>query len=536
MSTRYNEIDIPIGLRGIFGTSETFALGAEEYLLGCDNITFIDGVVASDFGEEDYNSTAISSPILGGTEFNHDQQTPVVVVFTQDGRLLRDNGDGNFSITLASGLNASNHPVFVSGGKEGAALNRKLFIFTGTNQVKVLSGNGTSVSNISNPPVDWSTNYPKSGFIFEGRLCGFGNRNDPHRLYFSTTTNHEDFIGAGSFTLSIFPGEGEGLSAAIPVQYGVVLFKYPRGVYFLDASDPVTTNWRIYKVSSAVGTPSQKSVVDIGEAIFFIDSSGSPYLMQLGGSNAIVGSSGFISLLNLANRHAIMSFILRKLDKTLIKDKWFAFYDPRTSEFGFSDTNTSIKVDLLTGQPRFREIRNPKANCSFEILGVNSNVRTIAFGAGGKVLKGVLDKYKTPVEFLTSGYDFYREGIAGKRKIAGELEVRLTFFKGVPEDVDVEVFLDDKPSNKKTIHFSGAGLSIYGTTSNPGTGAYYDAGFQYYLGGEFRSTRKTETIKLFGTGRFIRVAVKQKGEYGVSPAGVAVNRLVLRTMAGDERV
>jgi hypothetical protein len=231
-----------------------------------------------------------------------------------------------------------------------------------------------------------------------------------------------------------------------------------------------------------------------------------------------------------------MSFVLRKLDKSIIKDKWFAFYDPRTSEFGFSDTNTTIKIDLLTGEPRFREIRNPKAICAFEILGVNSNVRTIAFGVGGKILKGVLDKYKTPIEFLTSGYDFYKEGIAGKRKIAGELEVRLTFFKGVPQDVDVEVYLDDKLSSRKTIHFSGSGLSIYGTISNPGTGAYFNAGYIYYSGSEYRSIRKTETIKLFGTGRFIRVAVKQKGSYGVSPAGVAVNRLVLRAMVGDERV
>jgi hypothetical protein len=508
-------------MNGIFGPYDPYSAEATDYLIDCDGITFVDGVISNDFGYSTYGS--VTGNVIGGTEFNHDMLTPVVVVFTSNGKLLKDNGAGVFSTTLATGLTASDNVVFVEGGKEGAALNRKLFIFTGSNPVKVLSGGASTVTNLATPPADWSSNYPTSGFVFEGRLCGFGNNNDPHRLYFSTATNHEDFTGTGSFTLSIFPGEGERLSAAIPVQNGVLLFKYPRGIYFLDATNPVTTNWRVYKVSSKLGTPSQKCAVDIGKGIVFIDSSGFPYFVARDTSGSFVFS-------NIAEANSIKSFIKKELNSSIIKNKWFAFYDPLFDEFGFSDTFKIISIDLQKGSPRFRK-RTAEVLCAFHVYGVNSNTATLCFGdKSGNILKKEQSRRLTSLKFTTASYDFIREKQTNKRSIMGEVELSASYSGSDPGYIDLYVFVDGSNAGSKRINFSPA-FGKYGTTSTPGTGAYYNAGYKYSSGAPIVIVDK---FRVLGSGRF--VSISALGSFNSDKCVARINKVILRASIGDERV
>jgi hypothetical protein len=511
-------------MNGIFGPYDPYSAEATDYLIDCDGITFVDGVISNDFGYSIYGS--VTGNVIGGTEFNHDILTPVVVVFTSDGRLLKDNGAGAFSTTLATGLTASDNVVFVEGGKEGAALNRKLFIFTGSNPVKVLSGGASTVTNLATPPADWSSNYPTSGFVFEGRLCGFGNKNDPHRLYFSTTTDHENFTGTGSFTLSIFPGEGERLSAAIPVQYGVLLFKYPRGIYFLDAKDPVTTNWRVYKVSSKLGAPSQKCAVDIGKGIVFIDSSGFPYFVARDTSGSFVFS-------NIAEANSIKSLIKKELNSSIIKNKWFAFYDPLFDEFGFSDTFKIISIDLQRESPRFRK-SIAEVLCAFHVYGVNSNTATLCFGdKAGNILKKDQGKRLASFNFATSSYDFIREKQTNKRSIMGEVEFSASYAGNSTGYIDLSVFVDGVKAGSKRINFSPTfGVARYGTRSSPGTGAYYNRGYRYSAGQS--PIVVIDKFRVLGSGRF--VSINASGIFNSYQCVARINKVILRASIGDERV
>ncbi len=182
-------------------------------------------------------------------------------------------------------------PFFVGGGKEAAAGNRKLFVFTGTNVVQVLADDGATTAALATPPADWSgTNQPTFGFIYKSRLMAAGNANDPHRLYYSTISNHEDFTGAGSGTLAIFPGEGEALTGGIVFSDYAILFKRPLGVYKVDMRDPTIANWKVEKLSSAVGLASPWAIVPIDNDILYIDSTGGIQSVEQSLSNMDVES------------------------------------------------------------------------------------------------------------------------------------------------------------------------------------------------------------------------------------------------------
>lgn len=275
--------ELPIGQAGFNGSKNLTSVQPNE-LLQANNITYEDGTVRKEGGSAKYNASAISGTptVLGGYDWWPTSTTQRMVIVCSDGKIYKDSGAGTFPVTLATGLTVSSSlPTFVEGGKEVAANNRKLFIFTGQNAVQVLSADGATTAAITTPPADWSgTNQPTNGFVHEFRLWGLGNANDPHRLYYSTTSSHEDFTGAGSGSLSIFPGEADGLVGAIPFGTGVICLKKPRGVYFVDTSSTTVANWRINRISGAVGGVGVRAFAQIDTDGVFMDTSGEFHLVS----------------------------------------------------------------------------------------------------------------------------------------------------------------------------------------------------------------------------------------------------------------
>ena len=207
--------EIPIGIDGMIG-SPAHPTVPPTRLIDCDNIEYGTGVLRKEGGAAKYNAVAITGApgVLGGSDWWPSAGTQRMIVLTDAGDLLKDSGAGTFATTLAAGLtNPDDVPIFIEGGNEVAANNRKLFIFTGNNQVQVLAGDAAVTAAISAPPPDWTLpNFPLTGCLHVGRLWGAGNPNDPHRVYASLNSNHEDFTTT-PLSFSIFPGEGEGIAA-----------------------------------------------------------------------------------------------------------------------------------------------------------------------------------------------------------------------------------------------------------------------------------------------------------------------------------
>ena len=291
---------LPLGARGLTG-SKNLALIRPDQLIQANNITYEAGTLQKEGGRSKYNSSAISGApsILAGWDWIPAGTTQRMIIVASNGNMYRDTGDGSFGTTLKTGLTVTGEvPVFVEGGKELAAQSRKLFCFTGKNAVQVLTADGTTTSDISTPPSDWSsTNQPTFGFIHEDRLWGGGNANDPHRLYYSITTDHEDMTGSGSGSLPIYSGEGEKIVQAMSFKGLAIVWKYPRGVYVVDTTDPTVGNWKISRISQSIGGISPLGAVAVDDDVIYMDAHGE---LQILSATTAFGNLGTRSLSDIA--------------------------------------------------------------------------------------------------------------------------------------------------------------------------------------------------------------------------------------------
>jgi hypothetical protein len=296
--------------------------------------------------------------ILGATYWNYNGATPKIVALDTAGRLLMDGFDGNFSTVLDSGLTVttSTFPVFVEGGKEAAANNKKLFTFTGANAVQVLSGAGTTTADITTPPSDWATtNQPTGGLVHKNRLWGYGNANDPHRLYYSSLTSHEDFSAAsGGGTLAIYPGEGEKIVNAISYKGYIIVWKYPAGIYVVDTTSTQVTNWTVDRVNEKLGGAGQGSAAVVEEDIVFIDHTGEIRLV------AGITEFGDIGSRSMSDMHDISVFI-RDNYYLPSNTKWRMEYYSKKRELHIGASSNSLGIndnrmviDFNRQTPRFR--------------------------------------------------------------------------------------------------------------------------------------------------------------------------------------
>jgi hypothetical protein len=288
-------LPVPVGVDGLTGNNNQ-SQHTPEQLIQANNITLRSGTLQKEGGAAKYNSTAITGTpsILAGWDWWPSSGTQRMVVVADDGKIYKDTGDTTFSVTLKSGLTLSAETVsFCEGGAEVAANNRKLFIFTGQNVVQVLSADAATTSDLATPPADWTgSTQPTFGVIHEDRLWGGGNSNDPHRIYYSTVSNHEDFTtsggsgtgGAGSAgSLSIYPGEGEKIVGAISFRGFLVVFKYPVGIYAIDttASDWISgSSVRVTKVTDQLGTLNSHTIMQIDNDVLFLSQGGNPHILS----------------------------------------------------------------------------------------------------------------------------------------------------------------------------------------------------------------------------------------------------------------
>ena len=356
-----NVAPLTLGIEGLTGNQNLTQIRHTQ-LIKATNITYESGAIQKEGGATKYNSTAISGDpiILGGWDWWPTTPLQRAIVYTNAGTLLRDTGDGTFGTTLKSSLLTTAVPVFVEGGKEAAANDRKLFVFNGNDPVQVLSGDSTTTSdlNTATDPADWGgTNQPTFGLIHEGRLWAGGNANDPHRWYYTSLTDHEDFLSGGS--ISIYPGEGEKLVGGISFKGRddralIVAFKFPSGIYIIDTSDPTIANWSVVRLSNVFGGVSVRGAIMIDDDILFIDSRGNLNLISQIGQGDL-GGREISTLVADFGQFIRANYNLARLPQCR------ATYDAQKreahfclSEVGTTINNQRVILDFNRELPRFR--------------------------------------------------------------------------------------------------------------------------------------------------------------------------------------
>lgn len=253
---------------GTLNVSRSPLMVSEQDIVECNNLTYEHDNLEKAGGADKINTTAISGnpTIAAHHEFVSDAGVVEQVVYTTDGKLLVIDSSG-ISKTLATGIGTNRVGVFAEGSTGG---NKRLFFVNGATIMLMYDG-GASASAIANPPADWTTTKPTWIVTHEGRMwAGCDN----HFIYGSVLNTHDDFINTGTVFFNVYPGEGRGVVGAASIWARLFLFKYKKGIYYLDDSDADFKNWDVKRHSRNVGSLGHRSIVEVDNDILFASPQG----------------------------------------------------------------------------------------------------------------------------------------------------------------------------------------------------------------------------------------------------------------------
>lgn len=371
MSYKGQIFRIPLGSRGLT-TDEVQSRTPIDALLLATNVSFRKNFIEKEPGSVRWNSAALPASVLALSDFWPNDVSQRVFALCANQKLYRyidriaytEVTPSSVTDTQDLVLASDRPPAFVTGGAEDGG-DRKLFLFTGTSQVQVISGDATTRHNITKPAADWVTSFPSYGLIHAGRLCAFGNKNLPHMLYLSAATDHEDFqTPATTLFFPVFPGEGEGILSAYNFKGRLFIFKYPFGVYYLDDTDPSVTNWSIKKLTGSFGVASAFSVVEALNDAFVANHTGS--ITQMSATLDFGSMTTGDLLRNLRNesymRQITARFGFRQRYGVWYEDKKTALFTYQSS--GGTKNDLMLVIDFNDPQtPKVSWSTKDQANC-----------------------------------------------------------------------------------------------------------------------------------------------------------------------------
>lgn len=235
----------------------------------------------------EFDAADASPDVIALADYWTTTATQRLLALGSDGVLYKSSGGFFTPITMASTMQDTYGAMIVVGGQETAGAPRKAFVFdNGNTRIQTLSGDGVATTDFGNGwdtttniPLDWAVNPPRGAVIHKERLWPWAPANAPHNIYASRIGDHENFKNAvgGQFEYVQEIGTGTGIEIAAAASFKGMLFvfKYPRGIWFLDDTDVDYLNWRWNLVSDAVGVAnSPHSVLVLDDDVMFVDPNG----------------------------------------------------------------------------------------------------------------------------------------------------------------------------------------------------------------------------------------------------------------------
>lgn len=361
-------------------------------LIQARNVTIRNGVLEKDFGSKRWNPTALPGRVLAFYDWWPNDFTQLVVVACSDGKLYQFTDPYNFEEIVPIGaaqpiLNIAKTAHFVQGGQESLSRPRKLFFFSGNDQIQVISGDIPERRNLgdvsqgapsgSGPSVDWTVNnYPKFGFIHRNRFFVLGNGNQPHMAYASSPTNNEDFIttvGADKFlTYNIYPGEHDRLLSAFVYKGKVFMFKYPSGVYGLVENDDLETSY-FQRLNSDFGAASPHACVQAKDDLLVANTEGSITSILAAFQLGDIKASDLMTSLRNEN------FMRIETNQLSIDGRWGIYYPDKKQIYytyqssGGYRNDRICTIDLTMNVPQMTWNDKDQPNC----LGLIRDIRKI---------------------------------------------------------------------------------------------------------------------------------------------------------------
>jgi len=464
------EIPIPMGQQGL-RTDDAATKLPPTVLIDAQNVTIYNNLIEKERGSATYNASPLTGAVVGIHDWHPTTSLQRLIAVTGDGKIYRDTGDKTFNsntaITSGLGSPTANSTKLVEGGNETAANAKKLFILTGTSQIQVLEGDGTTTADISNPASDWaSSNYPTNGILHRNRL--FVWRDDEHRIYASDDDDHEVFDTGDILTFNIFPGEGDGIKAAITYKGRLYIFKGPKGVYYLEDSDSNTANWYFKKASSSFGAASPHAAIQVIDDLLIGNSSGTITSLQAVEAFGDLKQGDIISNAQIEQylRDKVSPAGFASMQATYYEEKKIAYFTYRDNPQ--SAQNRMLEIDLARREiVRYTFSSKDQVTCLEQRRDTNGILRPLYGNDAGFILELDNDNknvggaaYEGVFQTPHMDFSFVDSKLANKNKLFDFLT--LVYQPTGTWSVDVEVYIDD--IRKETIQFSqskGRGLDDF---------------------------------------------------------------------------
>ena len=275
-------VSIPLGSVGIYtdDPQEKTPPGAAR---DARNVSLQDGLVSKEKGSRRLNFAAVSGGVKACQDWFPNDYHQYLLMIGGDGKtyywtLAEDQAeltvlpDDEAPATLI----VDTLPTFLKCGQEIQGNVRKMMILTAS-QPQIIAGDVTTRRNIpaSKRALDWGTNnFPRNGFLTQGRVVLYGCPNNPDTLYISDDDDHEKFQGMDTAILNVFPGNGTGIQSHFRYKGRLFLVKKPFGLYYLNDSDPDPTNWTIAPSIEQFSAASNFSCLEVLDDVIVGNSNG----------------------------------------------------------------------------------------------------------------------------------------------------------------------------------------------------------------------------------------------------------------------
>lgn len=368
-----NVVTIPLGQRGLRSDDPQTILSIQDLILAND-VLCRNGMIEKAPGSAAYNVYPLgdgAGNVKGISAFFDwwptDSAQRIICLCT-DGKtrkIVDPYTTGEITGTSPAALTKTSQAHFMSCGIESLNRNRKLFLFNGRDSVQVFNGDSTTRAAISKPALDWTgVNQPSFGILHKGRVIAFGNANNPHGLYISSASDHEDFQSlTDAAQYPVYPGEGERLFTAFEYKGRIFLGKYPRGIYYIDDSNPNVFEWQVIKVTDSYGVASVHAAASVLDDLMAANATGS--VTSLSATQAFGDVKSGDVLTNLRAE----SFMRTYMSPSGTLDRW-ALYDADKkliyftyrSAGGFQNDRLLV-LDVSGEVPRVTWFSKDQPNC-----------------------------------------------------------------------------------------------------------------------------------------------------------------------------
>lgn len=280
MPTKLFPITIPVGLGGQNASTNAERVAITDAVKAY-NVTLYQDTMQKEGGAAKINTTSLGvTKVVGLKDWYDGSGAKFLIAALADGSLVTVVAGGIGATLLAVGtLQADRQTVMVEG--INSTTTKKLFIFNGRDLIRFTQGTAATTGTFAaTDPDDFggadnSVNQPVGAVVHRQRMVCWGNENDPHRLYVSLATDHQDYTTT-PLSLSVYPGEGERIVAGVSFLGRLYIFKFPFGIYWVDEglTSDATSVWSVRKLTQNVGMAGPLGLAVVEGDVLFMGSDG----------------------------------------------------------------------------------------------------------------------------------------------------------------------------------------------------------------------------------------------------------------------